>query len=121
VNRISPFMRGMAIIALIALAVVVLNLQTSLSTAATLVRFGFYLAIGLVAYLLWRDFGRREIGVWPQRAQWVFYAAVAVFLVDIGWYFATSLVGRNLLAFLIVAVACVYAAVRTWRDQHHYS
>jgi CDP-diglyceride synthetase len=121
VNRISPFMRGMAIIALIALAVVVLNLQTSVNTAATLVRFAFYIAIGLVVYLLWRDFGRREIGVWPQRAQWVFYASVGVFLVDIGWYFATSLHGRNLLAFLIVAAACVYVAVRTWREQHRYS
>jgi hypothetical protein len=121
VNRISPFMRGMAIIALIALAVVVLNLQTSVNTADTLVRFAFYVAIGLVAYLLWRDFGRREIGVWPQRSQRVFYAAVGVFLVDIGWYFAMSLHGRNLLAFLIVAVACVYAAVKTWRDQHHYT
>ena len=68
-NRIPPFVRGMAIVALIALAVVVLNLQTSLSTAATLVRFGFYLAIAFAAYLLWRDFGRREIGIWPQRAQ----------------------------------------------------
>lgn len=120
-NRISPFARGLAIIALIALAVVVLDLQTSLSTAATLVRFGFYLAIALVAYMFWRDFGRREIGVWPRHAQWVFYGAVATFLVDVGWYFATALGGRNLLAFIVVAVVSVYAAVRTWREQHRYS
>jgi hypothetical protein len=111
----------MAIIALIALAIVVLNLGTSLSTAGTLIRFAFYIAIAVVAYLLWRDFGRREIGLWPQRAQWVFYGAVAVFLVDIGWYFATALTGRDLLAFIVVAVVCIYAGVRTWRDQHRYS
>jgi len=121
VNRIPPFARGIAIIALIALAVVVLNLQTSLSTAATLVRFGFYLAIAFAAYLLWRDFGRREIGVWPQRAQWVFYGAVGLLLVDIGWYFATALSGRDFLAFIVVAAVSVYAGVKTWRDQHRYS
>ncbi len=111
----------MAIIALIALAVVVLNLQTSLSTAATLVRFGFYLAIAFVAYMLWRDFGRREIGLWPQRPQRVFYGAVALLLVDAGWYFSAALGGRDLLAFVLVAAACIYAAVKTWREQHRYS
>jgi ABC-type nickel/cobalt efflux system permease component RcnA len=121
VNRISPFARGMAVIALIAFAVVVLNLQTSLSTAATLVRLAFYLAIGLAAYMLWRDFGRREIGLWPQHAQRVFYGAVGLLLVDGGWYFSTALGGRDLLAFLIVAAVCIYAAVKTWREQHRYS
>jgi hypothetical protein len=111
----------MAIIALIALAIVLLNQQTSLATASTLVRFGFYLAIAFGAYMLWRDFGRREIGIWPPLQQRVFYGAVALFLVDLGWYFAVSPGGRNLLAFLVVAAACVYAAVRTWREQKRYS
>ena len=35
-------------------------------------------------------------------------------LVDLGWYFATPLSGRDLLAFLLVAVAAVYAGIRTW-------
>ena len=60
-SRIPPFARGMAIIALVAVVIVVFNLQRSLSTAATLLRIGFLLAIALAAYLLWRDFGRREI------------------------------------------------------------
>jgi hypothetical protein len=120
-NRISPFSRGLLIIAVIALAVVVLDLQTSLSTAATLVRFGFYFAIAFVAYMLWRDFGRREIAIWPRRSQWIFYGAVTTFLVDIGWYFATALGGRDLLAFIVVAVVSAYASVRTWHDQHRYS
>jgi hypothetical protein len=111
----------MAIIALIALVVVVLKLETSLATAATLIRFAFYIAIAVAAYLLWRDFGRREIETWPSRQQRVFYGAVALFLVDLGWFFAVSLGGRDLLAFLVVAAACIYAAVRTWREQHRYS
>jgi len=59
VRRIPPFARGLGVIALIALAVVLLNQQTSLTTASTLVRFGFYLAnvsgrgfgVGKVAFL----------------------------------------------------------------------
>ncbi len=52
----------------------------------------------------------------------MFYcSAVALLLVDLGWFFATSLSGRNLLAFFLVAAACIYAGVRTWRHQHRYS
>jgi ABC-type nickel/cobalt efflux system permease component RcnA len=120
-NRISPFVRGLAIIAVIALAIVVLNQQTSLNTAATLVRLGFYLAMAFAAYLLWRDFGRREIALWPRRPQSVFYGAVALLLVDVGWYFDSSLDGRDLLVFLVVAAVAVYAGFKTWRDQHRYS
>jgi hypothetical protein len=120
-SRIPPFVRGMAVIAVIAAGIVVLDQEQSLTTAATLIRFGFYLAIAFVAYMLWRDFGRREIALWPARQQVVFYAAVGLFLVDLGWYFATPLGGTDLLAFLVVAAACIYAAVRTWREQHRYS
>jgi hypothetical protein len=47
--RISPFVRGMLIIAAISLLVVVLNLETALSTAGVLLRLAFFLAIALVA------------------------------------------------------------------------
>jgi hypothetical protein len=120
-RRIPPFARGLLIIALIAGVVVVLDQEQSLTTAATLLRFAFYLAIAFVAYMLWRDFGRREISLWPVRQQWVFYSAVGLLLVDLGWYFATPLDGRDLLAFFLVAVGAIFAGVRTWRDQHRYS
>jgi peptidoglycan/LPS O-acetylase OafA/YrhL len=120
-RRIPPFVRGLLIIALIAAAIVALDQERSLTTASTLLRFGFYLAIAFAAYLLWRDFGRREIALWPRRSQWVFYGAVALLLVDLGWYFATPLSGRDLLVFFLVLAACVYACIRTWRGQHHYA
>jgi hypothetical protein len=119
--KISPFLRGMLIIAAIALLVVVLNLQTSLATAALLVRVAFFIAIAFAAYMLWRDFGRHEIGVWQSRQQWVFYGAIALFVVDLGWWFIASLSGPEALVFFVVAGVCVYAAVRTWREQHRYS
>jgi len=116
----SPFLRNLGILALISLVIVVLNLETSLATASVLLRVAFFLAIAFVAYMLWRDFGRREIELWPRRAQWVFYGAVALFVVDLAWFFLVSLSGPDALAFFVVAAACVYAAVRTWRGQHRY-
>jgi hypothetical protein len=110
----------MLIIAAIAALIVALNLETSLATAALLVRVAFFLVIAFVAYMLWRDFGRREISIWQTRQQWVFYGAVGLLVVDIGWWFLTTLSGLNALVFFVVAAACVYAAVRTWREQRRY-
>jgi len=116
----SPLVRNLGILALISLVIVVLTLETSLATAAVLLRVAFFLAIAFVAYMLWRDFGRREIELWSRRAQWVFYSAVALFVVDLAWFFLASLSGPDALAFFLVAAACIYAAVRTWRGQHRY-
>jgi hypothetical protein len=119
-RRIPPFVRNLGILALIALGIVLLNLESSLITASLLLRVAFFLAIAFVAYMLWRDFGRREITLWPRRAQWVFYGAVALLVVDLGWFFVGSLNGPDALVFFLVAAACVYAGIRTWRDQHRY-
>jgi hypothetical protein len=75
------------------------------------------IVIGVVVYFFWRDFGRREISLWPERAARAFYAAVGLLVVDIGWYMIVGLTGRDALAFFVVAGICVYVAVRTWRGQ----
>jgi amino acid transporter len=113
----TPFVRNLGILAVVALAIVLLNQETALVTAATLLRFAFFIVIGVVAYFYWRDFGHREIETWPTRSSRVFYAAVALLLVDIGWYAAIGISGRDILAFLVVAAICVYVGVRTWRGQ----
>lgn len=113
----TPFVRNLAILAVIALAVVLLNQETALVTAATLLRFAFFIVIGVVAYFYWRDFGRREIETWPTRSSRVFYAAVALLVLDIGWYAAIGISGRDVLAFLAVGAICVYVGVKTWREQ----
>jgi hypothetical protein len=116
----SPFVRNLAVLAAIAVLIVVLNQETALVTASTLLRFAFVVVIGVVAYFFWRDFGRREIGTWPSHAAGVFYGAVGLLVVDIGWYMLVGLGGRDLLAFLVVAAICVYVGVRTWRGQRSY-
>ena len=49
------------------------------------------------------------------------YGAVVLFVVDLGWLFLGGLSGRDALAFILVAAACVFAGWRTWRDQQRYS
>lgn len=113
----NTFLRNLLILAAVALVVVVLNLQIAVFTVGMILRIVFFIAIAVVAYFFWRDFGRREIETWPERAAWVLYAAVALLVVDLGWYFVVGLAGRDALAFVLVAAACVYAGVRTWREQ----
>ena len=60
-RNISPFIRNLLILAVIAAAVVILNQEVALSVVGALVRVAFFIAIAVVAYFFWRDFGRREI------------------------------------------------------------
>ena len=118
--NVSPFLRNLAILAVIAAAIVVFNQETALVTFAVILRIAFILAIALVAYALWRDFGRREIATWPTRAAWVFYGGLVLLVVDVGWWMLSSLSGRDALAFFVVLAVSAYAMVRTWRDQQRY-
>ncbi len=113
----SPFVRNLGILGILALAIVLLNQETALVTAATLLRFAFFIAIGVVAYFFWRDIGRREIETWPSRSSRVFYAAVALFVVDVGWWVVVGITGRDVLAALVVGAICIYVGVTTWRAQ----
>jgi len=116
-GRLNPFWRNLGILALVALLVVFLNQEGAVGVAGALVRLAFFVAIAVVAYFFWRDFGRREIATWPGRAQGVFYAAIGLLVVDLGVWFTRSPSGRDALAFIVVAAASGYAAVRTWLDQ----
>jgi hypothetical protein len=116
-----PFVRNLGILALVALAIVVLNQETALVTAATLLRLAFFVVLGVVAYFFWRDVGRHEIDTWPSRVATVFYVAVGLLVLDIGWYAAVGIQGRDILAFIVVAGICVYVGVKTWRDQKTYN
>jgi hypothetical protein len=113
----SPFLRNLAILAAVALVIVLLNLEVALATVGTLLRLAFFIAIAVVAYFFWRDFGRREIETWSTRGAWVFYAALALAVADIAWWLFGHPGGRNALVVFLVAAASIYTAIRTWRDQ----
>ncbi|HKU57198.1 MAG TPA: hypothetical protein VJP41_09270 [Gaiellaceae bacterium] len=118
-TRISPFVRGMLILAVIAGLIVVFQLEQTLFALSVLARIAFFLAIAYFVFLVWRD--RREgISMWPERAQIVFYGAAIVAVADVGVYWYGGAVGYQILAFVAVLALCGIAMWRTWRDQHTY-
>lgn len=118
-DRINPTVRGLAIVALIAVVVLVLQLEATLVALTILLRVAFILAIVFFVYLLWRE-RRSEIAAWPLRARIAFYGAAALIVADIGadWYGGAH--GLEILAFVAVIVIGAVAMWRVWRDQHHY-
>lgn len=119
-SRMNPTLRGFAIIALIAVAIVLLRLEVTLVALLIVARIAFFLAIAFFVYLMWRE-RREEIGQWSVRARVVFYGAAALLVADLGanWYGGAH--GVQILAFIAVLVLCGFAMFRTWRDQHTYS
>lgn len=118
-SRMNPTLRGFLIIGLIALVVVVLQLQATLSALLILARIVFILAIAFFIYLMWRE-RRGDIAQWPLRARVVFYGAALLAVADLGanWYGGAH--GLQVLAFVAVLILCGFAMFRTWRDQHTY-
>lgn len=112
-------LRGFLIIALVAAVVVVLSLDEVLATVGGLLRIAFFLAIAFFLFLLWRE-RRSDIEAWSDRNQKVFYGAIVLAVVDIGAFIGLGPSGPDALAFFLVLGACVYAAVRVWRDEHRY-
>ncbi len=120
-SRISPTVRGIAIIVLIAAVITALQLQIALESLLILARIAFFLAIAFFLFLIWRE-RRAEISMWPRRSRVVLYGAVGLALVSIG---AAVLLpwpsgGLEALVFFFVLGACVFAAWRVWRDEHTY-
>ncbi len=120
-------LRAFAIILAIVCAVVIFQLYATLVVAATLLQIAFFLAVAFFLYLLWRE-RRGDISLWPARAQWAFYGAVLVVLVNLGLYFGARLFATHSLkinglagvAWLLVFPLCGLAIWRTWRDQRTY-
>jgi uncharacterized membrane protein SirB2 len=118
-SGINPTLRGFLIIGGIALVIVVLQLQATLTALLLIARIAFILAIAVFIYLMWRE-RRDEISQWPRRARVVFYGAAVVAVADlaVNWYGGAQ--GTEILAFVAVLVLCGFAMYRTWRDQHTY-
>jgi hypothetical protein len=116
----NPTLRGFLIIAAIAVVVVVLSLEEVLATVGGLLKIAFFLAVAFFLFLIWRE-RRSDIEAWSDLSRRVFYGAVILAVVDIGAFIGLSPSGSDALAFFLVLGACVYAAVRTWREEHRYS
>jgi hypothetical protein len=116
----NPFARGLLIVGAIALAVVVLQLYTTLTALFLIARIAFFLAIAFFVFLMWRE-RRSEIGMWSTRAQVAFYGAAILAVVDLGAYFTVGASGPDALAFLLVLIICGFSMFRVWRDEARYA
>ena len=117
----NPTVRGLGIVALVALTIVVLNLYVALATVTVLLRIAFFLAIAFVLYLFWRE-RRSDIATWSRRAQVAFYGGAAVIIAAFAAYFwpGRSTRGLDLVAFLVTLGIAGFAMYRTWRDENTY-
>jgi hypothetical protein len=121
-SDLNPTPRGFLIILAIAALVFALNLEGTLLSLTLILRIVFFLALAVVAYMLWRDRLRHEIATWSQRSQLVFYGSLALVVVDFGAYFwpGRTTAGLDALAFILVLILCGYAAWRVWHAERTY-
>jgi predicted transporter len=115
----SPFVRGMAIVALVSIVIVALSLQASLVTAGALLSVAFFLAVAFFLFLLWRE-RRGDLEAWSLLSLRTFYSAIALIVVAIGVYIGLGADGPESVVFVCVVGACAYAIVRVWRREHRY-
>ena len=116
-SRINPTLRGFLIVIAITTVIVVLQLEATLSALYFIARIAFLLAIAFFIYMVWRE-RRSEIGVWPSRAQAVFYGAALLIVADIGVISFYDESGLDAVAFVLVLAASGFAMWRTWKDQN---
>jgi len=115
----NPTVRGLAIVALIALVVVVLQLESTVATVGGILGIAFYLAIAFFLFLDWRE-RKSDIETWSERGRRVFYGAIILAVFDIGMLIGLSPSGPDAVAFAVVLIACAYAVWRVWRAEHRY-
>ncbi len=121
-SNMNPTVRGFLIIALIALVVVVLQLEQSLVAIGGLLRIAFFLAVAFFVYLLWRDRVRGDVETWSRRSRTAFYGGAVLIVADLGILFWTGFGVGGLEALGLVAVLAMsgFAMFRVWRDEHRY-
>jgi small-conductance mechanosensitive channel len=115
----NRFLRGLALVALVSLAIVLLSLEESLATAGALLRVAFFLAIAFFLFLLWRE-RRSDIEAWSDLSRRTFYAAIVLAVGAIGGLIGLSPKGADAIAFVAVLACCAWALVRVWRREHRY-
>ena len=119
-DRIPALARGIGIVAVIALVVVVLQLEAVVDTVGGLLQIAFFLAIALFLFLVWRE-RRGDLEAWSEWNRKLFYAAVVLAVVAIGLAIGYGLPdSRDAFALVAVIGACAYVIVRVWRIEHRY-
>jgi uncharacterized membrane protein len=119
-DQIPPLVRGLGIVAIVAVIVVVLSLEPVVATVGGIVRIAFFLAIAFFLFLVWRE-RRGDLEAWSERNRRLFYAAIVLAVVAIGMWIGFGLrEGNDALALLLTLAGCAFVLVRVWRLEHRY-
>jgi ABC-type nickel/cobalt efflux system permease component RcnA len=120
-SDMNPTLRGFLVIALIAVVIVALSLENTLTALFLLARIAMLLAIAFFVYLVWRE-RRADIATWSDRARFTFYGAALLIVADLlAWQFAHLTRSLDAFAFIVVLLLCGFAMWRVWRGQSTYS
>ncbi len=112
----NPTLRGFLLIAVVAALIVALSLQSAVGTLFLIAQVLLLVVLVVFLYRLWRS-RRSQIGMWPRRAQIVFYGSGFLILADLVGYMFVASGGIDAIVFLAVLVLCGFAMARVWRDQ----
>ena len=119
-ERIPSLVRGLGILAVVALVVVVLSLESVVATVGGLLNIAFFLAIAFFLFLVWRE-RRGDLEAWTDWNRKLFYGSILLAVVAIGLAIGYGLPGtRDAFALIAVVGACAYVLVRVWRAEHRY-
>jgi Mn2+/Fe2+ NRAMP family transporter len=116
-EKIPPLVRGLVLVAVVAVLVIVLSLEPVLATVQGLLSIAFFLAVAFFLFLVWRE-RRGDLEAWTARRRRLFYGAIVLVVLDIGMLIGLGPSGPDLLAFFLVLGACAYVLVRVWREEH---
>ena len=116
----NGLVRGLAIVALVSLAIVALSLEESLVTAGALVRIAFFLAVAFFLFMMWRE-RRSDIEAWSELSRRTFYGAIVLAVLDIGAAIGLGPTGADAIVFFVVLACCAWAVYRVWRREHRYA
>ena len=120
-RNLSPTVRGVLILVVIAAAVTAAGAEQGVFWLLYALRILFVVAMVWFAYNLWRS-RRGEIATWSLRARAVFYGAALVALGNLIASFALTYPASGLerLVFFVVFGLTGFAIWRVWKDEHTY-
>jgi small-conductance mechanosensitive channel len=119
-DRIPPLVRGLGIVAIVAVIVVVLSLEPVVATVGGILRISFFLAIAFILFIVWRE-RRDDIDAWSERNRRLFYASIVLAVIAVGLVIGFGLrESRDALALILALAGCAYVIVRVWRLEHRY-
>jgi hypothetical protein len=112
----SGLVRGLAIVALVSIAIVVLSAEWSLVVVGAVLWVAFLVALAFVLVRVWRE-RRGEADHWSRRGRITFVAALLVAAIAVAHALLMPPTRGDAIAFFVVLAVVAFVLVRVWRDE----